>query len=65
MIVNTGYSFSIQQVTQSCNCLGKQPGFPRCPCQMRGLIERDGRWIQPEQDLGPISTLTANKSSNL
>ncbi|KZY25593.1 hypothetical protein A3728_18465 [Sulfitobacter sp. HI0040] len=37
----------------SCNCIGPQPGYPRCPCGMRNLIQRDGRWIQPEQDLGP------------
>lgn len=35
-----------------CNCIGPQPGFPRCPCQMRGVVKRDGRWIQLEQDLG-------------
>lgn len=38
----------------SCHCVGPQPGYPLCPCQMRGLIQRDGRWIRPEQDLGPI-----------
>lgn len=36
-----------------CNCLGPQPGMPRCPCAMRHLVKRDGRWIQPEVDLGP------------
>jgi hypothetical protein len=40
-----------------CNCVGPQPGMPRCPCQMRGLIQRDGRWIQPEVDLGPVLAL--------
>ena len=42
--------------TWSCNCVGPQPGFPKCPCMMRGLIQRDGRWIEPERDLGPVST---------
>ena len=41
--------------TYACNCIGPQPGFPRCPCQMRGLIQRDGRWIEPEKDLGPVA----------
>lgn len=41
----------------SCNCIGPQRGEPRCPCQMRGIIERDGRWIVPEQDLGPVRRL--------
>lgn len=40
----------------SCHCVGPQPGYPRCPCMMRGLVQRDGRWIQPEQDLGPVIT---------
>jgi hypothetical protein len=40
-----------------CNCVGPQPGMPRCPCQMRGLIQRNGRWIQPEVDLGPVLAL--------
>jgi hypothetical protein len=39
---------------QSCYCMGPQPGYPLCPCQMRGLIQRDGRWIKPEQDMGPV-----------
>ena len=41
--------------SHSCNCIGRQPGFPKCPCMMRGLIERDGRWIEPEKDLGPVN----------
>lgn len=46
--------------TQSCNCIGPQDGQPRCPCMMRGVIERDGRWIVPEQDLGPTSAAYRN-----
>lgn len=38
-----------------CNCIGPRPGEPRCPCAMRNVIKRDGRWIQIEQDLGPAS----------
>lgn len=41
-------------VTHTCNCIGPQNGQPRCPCMMRGVIQRDGRWIQPEVDLGPV-----------
>lgn len=29
-------------------------GVPYCPCRMRGIIQRDGRWIEPERDLGPV-----------
>lgn len=37
-----------------CNCMGPQNGQPKCPCQMRGVVQRDGRWIEPERDLGPV-----------
>lgn len=42
-----------QQPLHSCNCIGPQHGAPRCPCQMRNIIVRDGRFIQREVDLGP------------
>lgn len=38
----------------SCGCVGPQNGEPKCPCLMRGIIKRDGRWIEPERDLGPV-----------
>lgn len=41
--------------THSCGCVGPRDGQPLCPCRMRGVIERDGRYIMPEQDLGPVS----------
>lgn len=44
-----------ETATRSCNCVGPQPGFPKCPCMMRGLIQRNGRWIEPKKDLGPVS----------
>ncbi|QDP57349.1 MAG: hypothetical protein Unbinned3696contig1008_27 [Prokaryotic dsDNA virus sp.] len=37
----------------SCNCIGPQNGDPVCPCQMRGVKIRDGRYVK-EQDLGPV-----------
>lgn len=40
--------------THSCNCIGPQRGQPRCPCGMRGIVARDGRWVQLERDLGPV-----------
>lgn len=39
---------------RACNCIGPQNGEPRCPCQMRGLIQRDGKWIQPERVVGDV-----------
>lgn len=58
----SGYDFWIKgyvnslpaQAGHACNCVGPQPGKPRCPCMMRGIIERDGRWVEPERDLGPV-----------
>lgn len=38
---------------QSCNCIGPQKGQPLCPCAMRGVEIRDGRYVRI-QDLGPI-----------
>ena len=42
-----------------CNCIGPQRGAPYCPCEMRarGVFERDGRWVEPERDLGPVQNL--------
>lgn len=38
----------------ACNCIGPQKGQPLCPCQMRGVMVKDGRYVRPEQDLGPV-----------
>lgn len=38
----------------SCGCVGPQNGQPLCPCMMRGIQQRDGRWVEPERDLGPV-----------
>lgn len=38
----------------ACGCVGPQNGEPYCPCRMRGVTQRDGRWIEPERDLGPV-----------
>lgn len=37
-----------------CNCIGPQNGQPVCPCQMKNVVVRDGRYIRKEQDLGPV-----------
>lgn len=41
-------------VSHSCACMGPQNGEPLCPCQMRGMIQRDGKWIRPEQVIGDV-----------
>jgi len=47
-----------------CFCIGPQNGEPKCPCEMKGLIQRDGRWIQPEVDLGPVSIEALKEQSD-
>lgn len=41
---------------KSCHCIGPQNGQPYCPCEMKAkkVFERNGRWIEPEKDLGPV-----------
>lgn len=46
--------FVIKPQGHACNCVGPQNGQPKCPCQMAGVVQRDGRWIQLERDLGPV-----------
>ena len=41
----------------SCGCVGPQNGEPFCPCKMRGVQVKNGRYVLPEQDLGPVRTL--------
>jgi hypothetical protein len=38
---------------RACNCIGPQNGDPLCPCMMRDVRVRDGRWVR-EQDFGPV-----------
>lgn len=40
--------------TYACNCIGPQNGEPLCPCKMRNVVQRNGRYIKIEQDLGPV-----------
>lgn len=39
----------------ACFCVGPQNGEPMCPCMMRNVERRDGRYVKPEIDLGPIT----------
>jgi hypothetical protein len=40
-----------------CNCIGPQRGKPLCPCAMRGVVIKNGRYVRPEQELGPVVDL--------
>lgn len=44
----------------ACNCVGPQDGNPLCPCQMRSLTIKDGRYVRIE-DFGPVNDLQAKK----
>lgn len=48
------FSVSGASTFHACNCIGPQNGEPYCPCKMRGVERRGGRWVEPERDLGPI-----------
>ena len=48
---------------RACNCVGPQNGQPRCPCMMRNVQIRDGRYVEPEKDLGPVSALDQHRLS--
>lgn len=39
-------------LTSPCNCMGPQNGQPVCPCQMRGVVILNGRYVRTT-DLGP------------
>lgn len=41
-----------QPVAQPCDCIGPQNGQPLCPCQMKGVTVKDGRYVLV-RDLGP------------
>lgn len=40
--------------TRACACIGPQNGQPLCPCRMRGVKIKNGRYVLPERDLGPV-----------
>lgn len=39
----------------ACNCIGPQNGQPLCPCMMRGVEIKNGRYVKTI-DYGPVST---------
>jgi hypothetical protein len=43
---------------QACNCIGPQRGEPFCPCVMRGVTVKNGRYVIPERDVGPVPDKT-------
>lgn len=49
----------------SCNCVGPRNGEPLCPCRMRGVVVKDGRYVMPERDLGPVSRVEGARFDKL
>lgn len=47
----------------SCGRVGPQNGEPLCPCKMRGVVIKDGRYVLPERDLGPVRARQYGKAS--
>lgn len=39
--------------SHACNCIGPQDGDPLCPCMMRDVVVKDGRYVQTI-DYGPV-----------
>jgi len=52
----------VSAVIHPCNCIGPQNGDPVCPCQMRSVSIRDGRYVM-ERDLGPAPTASGSSRS--
>lgn len=63
--VRTAGGTGVYVGSHSCGCVGPQSGQPKCPCLMRGVIERDGRWIEPERDLGPVRAAPASPTKEI
>ena len=43
-----------KEINPPCFCIGPQNGEPLCPCKMRRVVIKDGRYILRERDLGPV-----------
>ena len=41
----------------ACCCMGPQRGQPVCPCRMKNVVVRNGRYVE-EIDLGPAGSRT-------
>lgn len=51
--------------TGACFCVGPQNGQPLCPCRMRGVKIKNGRYVQPEKDLGPVTEPVSTMLENI
>lgn len=54
------FNNGVMPESHSCGCIGPQGDDPLCPCQMRSLTIKDGRYVRIE-DFGPVNDLQAKK----
>ena len=52
-LTKQGIASAAAMGTHSCNCIGPQDGKPLCPCQMRGVEIKNGRYVKTI-DYGPV-----------
>jgi hypothetical protein len=57
-----GWTVPPDTSAHACNCVGPQRGDPVCPCQMRNVQVRDGRYVTiidhgPAASKGPSPSL--------
>ncbi len=45
---------NILDAPKPCCCIGPQNGEPLCPCRMKSVKIKDGRYVLPAKDLGPV-----------
>lgn len=50
-----GLTVAARDQARACFCVGPQNGEPLCPCRMRGVQVRDGRYVETI-DHGPATT---------
>lgn len=48
----------------SCFCVGPRPGEPVCPCRMRNMVMKDGRWVETI-DHGPADEINESDHRKL
>lgn len=62
----TEWKLERDEASRACGCIGPQNGEPYCPCMMRAkqVYKKDGRWVEPEKDLGPVFPSYFSKGPN-
>jgi len=56
--VFNGWKWLGSTSVHSCNCVGPQNGQPLCPCHMRNVQVKDGRYVEII-DHGPVRAVSS------